>query len=198
MSRTTRMLIEAGCLGAVVAVLLLPAPATADNLRCGPGTVKDRNVCLPNYALLCGAGTQLVNGQCVAAPKQQVCGDGVVDVGEVCDDGNTVTEVSCPYGQATCTACSADCSTVLNLGGPFCGDGMITNGEQCDDGNTCTEGCPYGTASCFVCSATCTLVTATGSFCGDGVLDTAQGEECDDGNVVSGDGCSATCRTEQP
>lgn len=31
--------------------------------------------------------------------------------------------------------------------------------------------------------------------CGDGVLD--DGEECDDGNTVGGDGCSATCTTEQ-
>ena len=32
------------------------------------------------------------------------------------------------------------------------------------------------------------------SFCGDGVLD--PGEQCDDGNGVSGDGCSATCQRE--
>lgn len=30
--------------------------------------------------------------------------------------------------------------------------------------------------------------------CGNGILDA--GEECDDGNVVDGDGCSATCETE--
>lgn len=30
--------------------------------------------------------------------------------------------------------------------------------------------------------------------CGNGVLE--QGEECDDGNNISGDGCSATCETE--
>jgi cysteine-rich repeat protein len=32
------------------------------------------------------------------------------------------------------------------------------------------------------------------TFCGDGVVDA--GEQCDDGNVVSGDGCSATCGLE--
>jgi cysteine-rich repeat protein len=32
------------------------------------------------------------------------------------------------------------------------------------------------------------------TFCGDGVLD--PGEQCDDRNVASGDGCSATCRLE--
>src|SRR5512132_4160439 len=33
--------------------------------------------------------------------------------------------------------------------------------------------------------------SALGAVCGDGVIDA--GEECDDGNVVGGDGCSATC-----
>jgi cysteine-rich repeat protein len=32
--------------------------------------------------------------------------------------------------------------------------------------------------------------------CGDGVWQAGCGEECDDGNQSSGDGCSATCRTE--
>ncbi|MEO7732722.1 MAG: Ig-like domain-containing protein [Kofleriaceae bacterium] len=32
--------------------------------------------------------------------------------------------------------------------------------------------------------------------CGDGVLQPLVGEECDDGNTVSGDGCSATCTAE--
>ncbi|MEM9488105.1 MAG: DUF4215 domain-containing protein [Myxococcota bacterium] len=31
------------------------------------------------------------------------------------------------------------------------------------------------------------------SVCGDGVVDVAAGEECDDGNLDSGDGCEATC-----
>src|SRR5215210_35264 len=33
-------------------------------------------------------------------------------------------------------------------------------------------------------------------ICGDGVLDV--GEQCDDGNLVNGDGCSKTCEVEQP
>jgi len=34
----------------------------------------------------------------------------------------------------------------------------------------------------------------TDGLCGDG--ETASGEECDDGNLVDGDGCSSTCETE--
>jgi cysteine-rich repeat protein len=32
--------------------------------------------------------------------------------------------------------------------------------------------------------------------CGDGVLQTSNGEECDDGNTADGDGCSSRCRLE--
>lgn len=35
------------------------------------------------------------------------------------------------------------------------------------------------------------------TVCGDGVTDTIGGEVCDDGNTVSGDGCSADCREAQ-
>ncbi len=34
--------------------------------------------------------------------------------------------------------------------------------------------------------------------CGDGVLDTAAGEACDDGNVADGDGCDSNCQNEIP
>ncbi|MEM9489460.1 MAG: lamin tail domain-containing protein, partial [Myxococcota bacterium] len=33
-----------------------------------------------------------------------------------------------------------------------------------------------------------------GSYCGDGVIDPAAGEECDDGNTDNGDGCTAACQ----
>ncbi|HEA46363.1 MAG TPA: hypothetical protein ENH99_01120 [Candidatus Pacearchaeota archaeon] len=35
-----------------------------------------------------------------------------------------------------------------------------------------------------------------GGICGDGVVDSGVGEQCDDGGIVSGDGCSSTCQTE--
>lgn len=34
------------------------------------------------------------------------------------------------------------------------------------------------------------------AICGDGFLDVASGEECEDGNVAGGDGCSASCLRE--
>ena len=37
---------------------------------------------------------------------------------------------------------------------------------------------------------------AEGGFCGDGALEIGTGEQCDDGNPNSGDGCSSTCQVE--
>jgi cysteine-rich repeat protein len=34
--------------------------------------------------------------------------------------------------------------------------------------------------------------------CGDGVLQLQAGEQCDDDNLVSGDGCDPSCRSEAP
>ena len=35
----------------------------------------------------------------------------------------------------------------------------------------------------------------TAAVCGNGILET--GEECDDGNLINGDGCSSTCTIEE-
>jgi len=40
------------------------------------------------------------------------------------------------------------------------------------------------------------LVSVTGPGCGNGIVDTVAGEQCDDGNLVNGDGCSAICQGE--
>lgn len=37
---------------------------------------------------------------------------------------------------------------------------------------------------------------AGGAICGNSIIETSGGEQCDDGNTVSGDGCSSTCQTE--
>ena len=85
--------------------------------------------------------------------------------------------------------CSDERSCSLNdicVGGlcqdGFCGDGLKAEVEECDLGvnNSDTGLCPD--------------VTLIG---GDGFLHIGH-EECDDGNQVEGDGCSASCRDSQP
>ncbi len=92
------------------------------------------------------------------------CGNGVVEAGEACDDGNGTSG----------DGCSATCFV----------DGLPI-------GSNCTNG---GSAACAVgvCDATETPATCEpANSCGNGVLEA--GELCDDGNGTSGDGCSATC-----
>jgi cysteine-rich repeat protein len=53
-----------------------------------------------------------------------VCGNGVVDFGEACDDGGS--------NGAPGERCDATCHLVS--AGPLCGNGAVDAGEQCDDG----------------------------------------------------------------
>lgn len=66
---------------------------------------------------------------------------------------------------------------------PAPGCGNAGDGEACDDGDPCTTGDVCRDAAC-----------AGVSPCGDGAVDPACAEECDDGNRTPADGCSATCR----
>ena len=96
------------------------------------------------------------------------CGDGVLDDGETCDDGELNGDEA---------ACKLDCTDNV------CGDGaLFVDVEACDDGNTDDDD---------GCSALCFL-----EVCGDGVIQPGLGEACDDGNVDDDDGCSALCSLE--
>lgn len=144
------------------------------------------------------------------------CGDGVLDGGEQCDDGNARND----------DACTSACELAA------CGDGIVRADvswgqdgfEQCDDGNAvaedaCTnacrkarcgdglvrqdkgeselgfEACDDGNAS----DADACLTTCLQASCGDGLLRTDltesdEGyEQCDDGNRLDSDACTAAC-----
>jgi cysteine-rich repeat protein len=112
-------------------------------------------------------------------PPPPCCGDGHLDTGEQCDDGNTVNG----------DGCDATCQTEAPPPPPpCCGDGHVDTGEQCDDGNTVNgDGC----------DSTCQTEAPPPppeACCGDGHVDGA--EQCDDGNTVSGDGCDSNCQLE--
>jgi cysteine-rich repeat protein len=67
---------------------------------------------------------------CTASNETPVCGDGVLDSGEQCDDGNNASN----------DGCSATC--VIEASGGVCGDDHVDTGEDCDDGNTDSgDGC---------------------------------------------------------
>jgi len=83
---------------------------------------------------------------------------------------------------------SATTTVVISV----CGNGIVEPPlEVCDDGVNNGE---YATSTTGRnCMPGC---GAWAPYCGDGILQEAYGETCDDGNNVNGDGCSATCQIE--
>ncbi len=139
--------------------------------------------------LVCDASCQEVPG------ATRFCGDGVLhgEDGEACDDGNISDGDGCSM------LCQTEPGwTCTGLGcTEICGDAMVVGFEACDHGGSITESCTYGETSCQVCNEVCSLVPGATAYCGDGRTDAAEGEVCDDGNVVNGDGCSSACRSEE-
>lgn len=82
-----------------------------------------------------------------------------------------------------------------NLSISICGDGIVQSGEVCDQGYASNTGAYASSTATRVCLPDC---QGYGPYCGDGILQVRFGEECDDGNNVSGDLCSATCQSETP
>ncbi|EGR31186.1 hypothetical protein IMG5_116120 [Ichthyophthirius multifiliis] len=144
----------------------------------------------------CTGGSNTSNDVCT-----KLCGNGVRDIGEECDDGNTLSgdgcssdcEIEQDYYCENGSITSKDICTALLA---ICGDGRRHSTEQCDDEKqslgcqTCqiTKGyeCKGGTTKT---ADKCKII------CGDGIK--VKYEECDDGNTIAGDGCDQNCQIER-
>jgi cysteine-rich repeat protein len=122
-------------------------------------------------------------------PDCGTCGNGEIDAGEDCDDGNLV--------DGDC--CSAGC--LFEAAGSSCDDGLFCTSESaCDDAgtclgtafDTCDDGDECTVDQCNDFSDTCQNIPFC--ECGNGVVD--PDEACDDGNFLDGDCCSSTCTLE--
>jgi cysteine-rich repeat protein len=166
-------------------------------------------------------GKVCADGACVLPQLlDAICGNGVIESGESCDDYDTESE----------DGCSSTCQIEMGwgcVGQPsicylLCGNNQTDEGEQCDDGGICTcrEGssvsqCPptFAPVYCTTNGSQCSL--GSGYYCktysGDGCDENCQieqpevtcgngikesGEDCDDGNLENGDGCSSKCAFE--
>ncbi len=73
----------------------------------------------------------------------------------------------------------------------ICGDEIVNAGEQCD---VLTDTGQYSTS---IAGRQCTDECRWAPYCGDAILQTLYGEECDDGNNVSDDFCAFDCTEEE-
>jgi cysteine-rich repeat protein len=105
---------------------------------------------------------------CDGSHSSTECGNGVVEAGEDCDEGENNGGDLCPD----------DCEYTST-----CGNGNIESWEECDDGDT--DGTDYCTTECQF------------NICGDGFMWLGI-EQCDDGNHLPFDGCGPYCIAEAP
>lgn len=145
----------------------------------------------------------------VVCPAQ--CGNGYVESGEQCDDGNT-------EGHDSCSAACQDrrdvnqcgdgyvdaledcdrgtnngsygslCTTSCTFGGPRCGDGIVQPEEQCDAGEPPRQAPDdsSGALSDRVCAASCRWQGCGDQVCDDGET-TSCPSDCSGGGAGSGD-----------
>jgi len=151
------------------------------------------------------AAANSYTGACLPDCTDNTCGDGFVQVSgaspETCDSGTNNGATSCPYGVATCTICNSSCTADVDRTGTYCGDGteQAANNEVCDDGNNDTETtCPYNPTSpnCTICEAGCLVesMLTNGPWCGDGTVQSSEGEACDDRSPTQSCGrCDNAC-----
>jgi len=152
----------------------------------------------------------------------EVCDDGGTDAGDGCSDTCQVEDGfecngqpstcgdidECAAGTDTCDA-NATCTDTEGSFTCQCLSGFDGDGETCVDIDECAENTDtcHANATCtnteglFTCECAPNYVgdgqTCALGICGDGILETGLGEECDDGNTVAGDGCSAICTVEE-
>jgi cysteine-rich repeat protein len=150
---------------------IAPGTCDASTHKCSP--------LLPKTAgTACDTTKNCVEGNCITP----ICGDGIKGPGEACDDGgtgsNSCTTRCLPVCKAAtdCTGKTAPPCRATACTGGACG----TKADSTQNTNSCASG-----------GAVCKDGACTAGTCGDGLLDA--GEQCEDGNMIDGDGCDSDC-----
>jgi len=156
-----------------------PTPTTPPNLRCGPADAlnlvvgniyeiaifhAERHVTASNFQLTL---TGFNSAPSVCTP---ICGDGFATGSEQCDRGNlNVSPSSNTYGQ-----CTTECKL-----GPYCGDKTPQSPPELCDNSLNIDAYVSTVPTAGMCAPGC----VTPNYCGDGILQKANQEECDNGTA---------------
>lgn len=142
-------------------------------------------------------GAESTGADSTTGAPAPVCGNGTIDEGEECDDGEANAETAACLPDCTAAACGdglvhdgvEDCDDANDVDDDgctndcslleVCGDGVIQPPEECDEGDANAE------------NGAC-MLDCTAAFCGDGVTHTGV-EACDDGNDENNDPCTELC-----
>jgi cysteine-rich repeat protein len=184
-------------------LVVVTGPACGDGLldvgeKCDDGNVNPGDGCNARCLIEPGWSCPDVGTPCLP------CSNCKMDPGEGCDDGNTKSGDGCSNRCQVETGFRCDLPLYMCFSTGECGDGALTLlSEACDDGNSrggdgCSADCKTVEPGflCKVHGQSCERVTATKPHCGDGQVQTNEGETCDDGaNDGRYGGCSADCMT---
>jgi cysteine-rich repeat protein len=130
-------------------------------------------------------------------PSAVTCGVSIMNAcDDACSGAGTAMDPAACLGAVSTTACGV---TVQDSCGNDCGlNGTAPSSGACPNASEVTCGQDISDACGNLCSGqgeSCAVGSClSGACCGDQSVDGA--EECDDGNQVDGDGCSAQCQGE--
>ena len=167
-----------------------------DGNACTQGDVCSAGVCV-GVGVICTA-SDLCHDAGTCDPQTGSCSNPNKVDGTQCDDGNACTQGDvcsagvCSGPPLSCASSAApdDCHVGACQADGSCGLANAPDGMSCC-GMVPAAHCTgefHGTCQ----AGACTNLNA----CGDGVIEFALGESCDDGNHSIGDGCDANCHVE--
>lgn len=119
--------------------------ATCERVQNQPYTIPEKYKDIEALTFSCGSAAEPQISEPVSEPESTttpICGDGVLQSDEQCDDGNTQNNDGCSAVCQTEVVIPEPTPTPEPVANPICSNGQLETGETCDDGNLVAgDGC---------------------------------------------------------